>query len=159
MANSQRLLTLTMASRLTAAAARTAAKNAEKVDDVVEVTEQAAKIVPKVAKGSSEIGAKIWSKVGNLLREAGGNIKKKTSELVDTVKEISDSVKRGDKAFRENQMKNGNSYTTIADSSKKGVDNTSKAQQCHFETWKAIENGRSRYNPVYTMYKGGNLRI
>ena len=79
MANPQRLLTLTMTSRLTAAEARTAAKNTEKVDDVVEVTEQAAKIVPKVAKGSSEIGAKIWSKVGNLLREAGGNIKKKTS--------------------------------------------------------------------------------
>ena len=83
MANIARLLSIT--ARSTEIATKTVAKNADKLDDVVEVAKKVANATPKVTKGLSEIGAKFKEKTGKFLSEV---FQKSSNESDDAMESL-----------------------------------------------------------------------
>lgn len=159
MANPQRLLKLTLASHITAETAKIVAKNANQADNVAEIAEQAIEKSPIIANGLSEIGAKIISKVGCFLKESGGNINKVAHEIVDTVKELSESVKKGNQAIPKEQMTKNNFAKGNSNNNKRGLNYSEKQSNNYNQMSKAIEYGKPYYNTINTLGKGGNTTI
>lgn len=83
MANPGRYLFI--GSQIAKVTAKTAAKNANKTDDVVKAAKEVANATPKVTKGLSEIGAKFKEKTGKFLSEV---FQKSSNESDDAMESL-----------------------------------------------------------------------